>query len=510
MLVKKRPFQYWNYRDTRKTRLERPKSPVLAPDPAHLFKTVKGKISHHILLPIAELPEKLLNRFRADLTLVNPDYEKARKYGKGLVSYSIPEFVRFYWMDSTYLGLPRSTKMNYIHNRFADCGMTLELEDVRPEFETIPFPEKGEMAPLFYQNEAIDKILGGNIVLKFKCGKGKTILSLMAVAKLRLRTLILVRTNILLYQWVDAIKQIFDVEDDQIGIINGKTKREGLITVATEQSISAMSRDDKRRIGEVYGHIIVDEAHEVGAKVYRELMKVFKARKMTGLSATPDREDKMTPVLKLSIGPVVEVDDLGPFNTELHLRKTSFTYIFDGKKDKYHELIKALIHDEDRNRLIVEDLVSHYQAGRLVLCYSSRIEHMEILENMLKDRIPGVKTDILASRRHGATMRIQDQELVKQKVRDQEIQVLNGGKMVEQGFDAPPLSVAVLATPTKSKRLIEQVLGRCQREFPGKSKAVLCDYVDDECKVLLYQFFAKNRKLYKNFNKFWLEENPLS
>lgn len=504
MLIRKKPFEFWNYRDTRKIRLQRPKTPILVPDPAHLFQTVHGKISHHILLPIAELPEQLLNRFRADLTRVNPAYEKARKYGKGLVSYAIPQYVRFYCMDSTYLGLPRSTKMNYVHNRFADCGMALELEDVRPEFETVPFPEKGVMTPLFYQNDAIDKILGGNVVLKFRCGKGKTIIALMAVAKLRLRTLILVRTNILLYQWVDSIKQIFDVQDEQIGIINGRTKREGLITVATEQSVSAMLRTDKRRVGETYGHVVIDEAHECAAKIYRDLITYFKARKITGLTATPDRSDKMTPVLKLYIGPIVEVDDLGPFNTELHLRKTEFTYTFDSKKHKYHELIKALIHDGARNRLIVEDLVSHYLAGRLVLCYSSRIEHMEILEAMLKARIPDVETDILASRRHGATMKIQDQELVKQKVKNQEIRVLNGGKMVEQGFDAPPLSVAVLATPTKSKRLIEQVLGRCQREFPGKSKAVLCDYVDEQCKILLWQFFAKNRKLYKDFNKIWL------
>jgi superfamily II DNA or RNA helicase len=198
------------------------------------------------------------------------------------------------------------------------------------------------------------------------------------------------------------------------------------------------------------------------------------------------------------------VDDLGPFNTELHLRKTNFQYSFDGKKDKYHELVKALIHDTDRNQLIVDDLKKYYLQGLIVICYSSRIEHMEILETMFKAQMPDASTDILASRKYGNVLRIKDQNDIKDRLKRQEIQVLNGGKIVEQGFDCPPLSVAVLATPTKSKRLIEQVLGRCQREFPGKSRAILVDYVDEKTKILLWQFFAKNRKLYKDFVKVWI------
>jgi len=82
-----------------------------------------------------------------------------------------------------------------------------------------------------------------------------------------------------------------------------------------------------------------------------------------------------------------------------------------------------------------------------------------------------------------------------------ELQILFGGKIVEQGFDCPPLAVAVLASPSKSKRLIEQVLGRCQREYPGKKEAILVDYIDEKTKVLLFQFFSKNRRIYKKYIK---------
>lgn len=250
---------------------------------------------------------------------------------------------------------------------------------------------------------------------------------------------------------------------------------------------------------------LVHNCHEAAAPLYRDLMTHFKARYVTGLSATPFREDKLDPVLKLYVGPIIEIDDLGPFVTEVRLRKTMFTYHFDSKKHQYHKLIEALIHNENRNQLIVEDLKNYYLDGKIVVCYSSRIDHMHILEKMLKKAIPDVKTDILASRRHGATLTIKDQELIKDKLRSQEIQILNGGKIIEQGFDAPPLSVAVLATPTKSKRLVLQVLGRCQREFPGKGGAILHDYVDEMTKILLFQFFNKNKRIYKDMKKVWLD-----
>jgi len=506
MHVAKKPFEFWHFKDVRKKKLQKPEPPAIPACSTPAGTVVKGLISHHILLPLSGLPQALANRLRADLTLQNPDFIKAVKYGKGFVSYSIPEYVRFYAMDTQWLGIPRSAKMGYLHKRFKETNLELQLEDTRPQFEQVTFKSRDTVKPLFYQHEAINQILGGNVVIKLRCGRGKTMLALMAVEKIRMRTLILVRTNILLGQWVDSIKQVFDVTDDQIGIINGNIKREGLITVATEQSLVALPRKEKRRIGETYGHVIVDECHEVGAAQYRDFMTFFKARKVTGLTATPEREDGMTPVLKLYIGPIVEIDDLGELTTEVRLRKTNFAYAYTSKKDKYHELLDALVHNPARNARIVDDVVDLVMQGEQVAVYSSRIEHMEILQEMFKQRMPEVVTDILASEHHGQTLTVSDQESVRNRLRSKEIMVLFGGKIIEQGFDCPPLSAVVLATPTKSRRLIEQVLGRAQREHPGKSRAILLDYVDESTQVLKYQFFTKNRRVYKRYPKRWLAD----
>jgi len=160
-----------------------------------------------------------------------------------------------------------------------------------------------------------------------------------------------------------------------------------------------------------------------------------------------------------------------------------------------------LIHDADRNSLIVKDAIRFVSEGKLVVMYSNRIEHMEILERLIQEQMPGVRTDIIASRKNGVTLTIEDQERVREAMRTRQLDAVAGGKIIEQGFDCPPLEVAILATPTKSKRLIEQVLGRCQREFLGKKQAILVDYIDEHVKILLFQFFNKNQKLYKNYKK---------
>src|SRR5512137_2475251 len=100
MLVKKKPL-FWELRDVRKGLPPLPKSlPLPPPEAGATVKTLRGYISHHILLPLADLPQPLLNRLRADLTLRNPAFEQASKYGKGFVSFATPEFVRFYSMDT--------------------------------------------------------------------------------------------------------------------------------------------------------------------------------------------------------------------------------------------------------------------------------------------------------------------------------------------------------------------------------------------------------------------------
>jgi len=825
------------------------------------YPVVEGYLSNHILLPIDPLPIKLREKFKKDFTLPNPAFKKAVKYGKGYVSPGIPKVIRIYSMDNEYLGLPRSTRQGYLHKQFATYGLQLELKDKRPRFQKIKLKRRDTLQPLFYQKDAIKKIVEGNVVLEFSCGKGKTFLTLLAVDKIRYKTLVLVRTNIILSQWVEAIQKIFDIKEEDIGIINGDIKREGLITIATEQSLVYMPRTEKRKIGETYGHVIFDECfvsgtqvlteegwkgierivkkkysgkvwslnslgkmelkrvigwfkkttsremvricsrkrkkspgvtctydhkvymvdgtkkeagqlkagdciktfekkreksksqrgsgrhsalsedqmqvalgtvlgdgylypynhlarlqwthckeqeeylrwklyifgcedkiklqrggfgnriqrlgrtvgwaqlkflcdeiykdkkrismeilerlkelglaiwfmddasfnkkkryytlytngysyeenliiqeffrkkwnlkcsvlldkksntffisfpknasakirlmispyliksmeykgylssvskievsnqfldygllivdhverdvqhysktkkghrvyditvednhnfvanglivsncHEAAALQYRELLTFFKARKVTGLSATPEREDGLTGVIKAHIGPIVKVDDLGEMTTYVDKNETNFAYGFTGN---YNLLLDALVEDWDRNELIINKIIQYADKSHCILVHSKRIKHIENLRDMLAVKRSDLITDVLVSEYKRKSYSNKEQVEIKERFRNKDVQILFGGPIIEQGFNVERASAVFLTLPTKSARLIKQLLGRVQRECKGKKGAFLIDFIDKREKVLLYQFYARI-KLYKQYKK---------
>ena len=507
MNVRKK-YEFWNYRDTRKEKCQALKPFDLPSEQLSLFQNpntvIEGKLANWIIFPLAELPCELTNKLERDLMLPNPDFIKARKYGRGFVPHSVPEYIRLYQKDNRFFGIPRSVKRSYLEKQFSLVGLKLHITDVRPVHKKVKLVRRKDANPWFYQKEALRKIVDGNVVIEFHCGQGKTFLTLLAVAEIKYRTLILVRTNVILQQWIEAITKIFDIKKEEIGIINGAQKTEGLITVATQQSLVNLSREDKRALGKRYGHVIFDECHEVAATQYRELLTFFQANRVTGLSATPEREDGLAGVIRAFIGPIEKVDDMGEIPIYVDINKTKFRFDFRSlqKETQYHKLLEALAENNERNIQIIAKVIGLVEDGHSVLVYSKRISHLEKLRAMLSIVRPQINSDILVSRTSsGKESSPENQVAVQQSFRDGKIQVLFGGTIVEQGFNVERISAVVLGMPTKSLRLLKQLIGRAQREFPGKKAAYLIDFVDEEVPVLKYQYFNRHKKFLKLHKK---------
>lgn len=52
------------------------------------------------------------------------------------------------------------------------------------------------------------------------------------------------------------------------------------------------------------------------------------------------------------------------------------------------------------------------------------------------------------------------------------------GQLIGEGVDLPEISNLALATPIKSSSRLIQYVGRALRPAPGKTKAVILDFVD--------------------------------
>ena len=54
-----------------------------------------------------------------------------------------------------------------------------------------------------------------------------------------------------------------------------------------------------------FGHVIIDEAHRIPSQVFSKALQKINCPYMLGLSATPNRKDGLTKILKWYIGDIV-------------------------------------------------------------------------------------------------------------------------------------------------------------------------------------------------------------
>src|ERR1051326_2255997 len=166
----------------------------------------------------------------------------------------------------------------------------------------LPVAPNLELTPRPYQQSAVDAWLraGGRGVIVLPTGAGKTVVAYDAIARMAIRTLIVVPTIELLRQWRSGMIERLRLPKPLVGAIGGGEHTAGLITVITYDS-AAM----KRRKLDGYGLLVFDEVHHLPALSYRTIVEKTGAPWRLGLSATLERSDGRHEDLTNLIGPVV-------------------------------------------------------------------------------------------------------------------------------------------------------------------------------------------------------------
>lgn len=188
------------------------------------------------------------------------------------------------------------------------------LDATLDEGESLPIldpPDADELAggfrtnmaltPRPYQQEALDAWLAaeGRGVVVLPTGAGKTVLALMAVERLKLRTLVVVPTIELLYQWRDALIERLGVAKSKVGIVGDGRKEHRPVTIITYASAAMPNA----QIGGT-GLLICDEAHHLPSPSYSTIADRCGAPYRLGLTATPDRSDGAEGLLYKLLGPL--------------------------------------------------------------------------------------------------------------------------------------------------------------------------------------------------------------
>ena len=320
-------------------------------------------------------------------------------------------------------------------------------------------------------------------VLSASTAFGKTVVAINLIAKRNVNTLVLVHRKHLLDQWIFHLTNFLDIDVEEVGQIRGgKRDPKGRIDVALIQSLNKKGIVDDV-VGE-YGYLIVDECHHISATSFEAVARRCKAKYVTGLSATVVRKEGNHPIIFMSCGPLrYKVDDrkqaeFRPFEHKVIVRKSDFMlpdHLCGLVYPAMHEVYSALICDERRNNMLVEDLVKVVKANRFPILLTERRQHLDMLTDILT---PMLKNVFIL---HGGLSHKQKQsmsEKIKAVSDNEEKVIVATGRYLGEGFDEARLDTLFLTLPISWKGLVNQYAGRLHRLHELKKKVSIYDYVD--------------------------------
>jgi superfamily II DNA or RNA helicase len=179
-----------------------------------------------------------------------------------------------------------------------------------------------------------------------------------------------------------------------------------------------------------------------------------------------------------------------PFTHRLIVRETAFRIPGDDRQMPIQDLYRALVGDERRNELIVNDVLNALEEGRSPILLTERKDHLEYFEAQLR---PAARNLVVLQGGMGAKQRRNAADRIAAIPSSEERLVLATGRYIGEGFDDARLDTLFLALPVSWKGTLVQYAGRLHRLHEGKQEVRIFDYVDREVPMLARMFEKRFR-----------------
>lgn len=307
------------------------------------------------------------------------------------------------------------------------------------------------------QQEIHDEV-DDNCIINAKVGYGKTFTALAIAAKLKQKTLVVTHTVALRNQWEKEVVQTLGIKPGVIG--SGKFNTDSHVVVANIQSLIK----HVGRINREFGTVILDEMHHVSSPTFSKVIDAMFSRYKIGLSGTIERKDQKHIVFKDYFGyKLFKPDKENTMVPEVHVINSGI-YFSDSAGASWAEKINVLKESYLYKDLVVALADKYARDGHKVIIVSDRVEFLKEC-----NELSSFPSDLIIGE-------VKDRDEIIKKVFDNEIaQVWGTQSLVSEGLSINPLSCLILATPLNNMPLLEQLIGRVIREYPGKIQPVVVD-----------------------------------
>ena len=163
--------------------------------------------------------------------------------------------------------------------------------------------------------------------------------------------------------------------------------------------------------------------------------------------------------------------------------------------EKMHpnEAYEIIRNNDIRDEQILADVRECILSGRTPIILSKYKDHSEKLYERVKAYADHVflMTGNYSKREHRRILsEMQDVNP------DESMILVATGSLIGEGFDYPRLDTLIMATPVSFKGVVEQYAGRLNRDYAGKEKVIVYDYVDSHI-PMFDNMYAKRLRAYK-------------
>lgn len=459
--------------------------------------SVKGVVrivlADRIYIDSTGMSNKTKRQLRRMATFSNKQY--FQNQAMDMPNYDESRFIYLGSDEGKYIVLPRGLREEIL-KKFDNAGISYKIEDKRTKGQELNISFRGELRES--QIPAVETMLENETgILHAATAFGKTVVCCDMIARRGISTLILVDRADLMNQWIKRLEEFLDIDEElpEYQTKTGRTrKRKSLIgnlqgahDTLTGIVDVAMIRSLKKKDGfhpklKEYAQVYFDECHYAASDSAIEVLQEINAKYVYGVTATPKRGDGKEKINEFLLGPIryrFTAKDRAEEQNINHLVYPRFT-----RTVKPHHLSKTpygndayeLIRNNDvRDEQIIRDVADCVQAGRTPVVLTKYVDHAKKLSERLKtyaDRL------ILLTGANGTkARRAQVEEL--NKVDDSDSLILVGtGSLLGEGFDFPRLDTLFMATPVSGENVVEQYVGRLNRDYDGKENVIVYDYVD--------------------------------